>query len=154
MTVAVRWAIPGDQDFPFVVAHVPAAVVATRILERRIAVVEFDGHPVGAVHLEYLWGTQPYIALIGVDAGARRRGAGRALLAFISSALANAGHHQLFSSSQADEPEPQAWHRHVGFTECGFLAGINPNGVGEVFFVRALTQGHNASIAIEQPDER
>jgi len=45
----------------------------------------------------------------------------------------------LFSSSQANEPEPQAWHRHVGFEECGFIAGINEGGVGEVFFRKVLT---------------
>jgi len=33
-----------------------------------------------------------------------------------------------------DEPEPQAWHRHMGFVECGIINGINENGIGEVFF--------------------
>jgi hypothetical protein len=33
------------------------------------------------------------------------------------------------------------WHRHMGFVECGFLAGVNSGGVGEVFFVKSLTPG-------------
>lgn len=154
MTVTVRWATPSDQDLPFLAAHVPAAVIAARIIERRIAVVELDRRPVGALHLEYLWGTQPYIALIRVESAAQRQGAGRALLAFISGALAQAGHQQLFSSSQANEPEPQAWHRRVGFAECGFIAGINRDGVGEVFFVKALSPDRPSSMATEQPNER
>jgi hypothetical protein len=44
----------------------------------------------------------------------------------------------LYSSSQADEPEAQAWHRRVGFEECGLIAGINRGGVGEVFFRKQL----------------
>jgi len=37
-----------------------------------------------------------------------------------------------------DEPEPQAWHRRVGFSECGVLTGINEGSVGELFFRRRL----------------
>jgi hypothetical protein len=37
-----------------------------------------------------------------------------------------------------DESAPQAWHRWMGFEECGFLAGMNEGGVGEVFFRKAL----------------
>lgn len=44
----------------------------------------------------------------------------------------------LYSSSQVDEGEPQAWHRHMGFVECGILAGVNEGGVGEVFYQKAL----------------
>ena len=40
-------------------------------------------------------------------------------------------------SSQVDEAEPQAWHRHIGFVECGILAGLNEGDVGEVFYVRS-----------------
>ena len=67
----------------------------------------------------------------------RRQGVGKALLRFIETFLREAGHEALYSSSQADEPEPQAWHRHVGFEECGFIAGIN-DGIGEVFFRKSL----------------
>ena len=40
----------------------------------------------------------------------------------------------VLSSSAADEAEPQAWHRAVGFEECGFVARLNHDEVGEVFF--------------------
>jgi L-amino acid N-acyltransferase YncA len=68
----------------------------------------------------------------------RRRGIGKALLAFVERAASDAGWDVVYSSSDADEPEPQAWHRHVGFEECGFFAGHNPGGVGEVFFRKRL----------------
>ena len=126
MTITVRWATPTDKDFPFVAEHVPDAVVAVRIANSHVAIGELDGRPVGAIQLEYLWGTRPYVALIRVDPAAQRQGVGRALLDFVSSALRAAGYEQLYSSSQADEPEPQAWHRRMGFAECGLIAGITP----------------------------
>lgn len=52
--------------------------------------------------------------------------------------MRDGGYQSLYSSSQADEPAPQAWHRAVGFAECGFLAGINPGGVGEMFCRKPL----------------
>jgi N-acetylglutamate synthase-like GNAT family acetyltransferase len=135
MTIIVRWATPNDQRLPVVSEHVPDSVVAARIAERRVAVADRDGRPVGALQLEFLWGTLPYIALIRVEESAQRQGVGRALLDFIAAALRDAGHERLYSSSQVNEPEPQAWHRHMGFTECGIIAGINAGGVGELFFV-------------------
>ena len=42
----------------------------------------------------------------------------------------------LYRSSQVDEPDPQAWHRDVGFEECGIIAGIN-KGLGESLFSQA-----------------
>jgi GNAT superfamily N-acetyltransferase len=141
MSITVRWSTPADRFLPFVAEHVPDAVVAARIAENRIAIAELHGRPVGAIQLDYLWGTKPYVSLIRVEPSVQRRGVGSALLDFVSVALRAAGHEQLYSSSQADEPEPQAWHRRMGFTECGILAGINPGGVGEVFFVRSLATG-------------
>jgi GNAT superfamily N-acetyltransferase len=139
MTVTIRWAQATDAAFPFVAEHVPPDVVASRIAASRIVIAELDGRPVGALQLEYLWGTRPYIALIRVESGAQRQGVGRALLEFVAHALRITGHQHLYSSSQLNEPEPQAWHRHMGFQECGLLAGVNPDGVGEVFFVKPLT---------------
>ena len=63
---------------------------------------------------------------------------GRTLLAHVEAELTSRGHAALYSSSQADEPEPQAWHRRMGFDECGLIAGLNPGGVGEVFFRKTL----------------
>jgi len=60
------------------------------------------------------------------------------MLRFMEDYLRENGHQQLFSSSQVDEAEPQAWHRHVGFEECGLIGGINDGGVGEVFFRKRL----------------
>ena len=144
--IVVRFARLDDLDFAYQDGYIPAKVLKPKI-EAQVAlnpdciedvvIAEWNGKRVGYVRLEYLWSIVPYISLIRVLPEDRRRGVGKALLRFIETFLREAGHEALYSSSQADEPEPQAWHRHVGFEECGFITGIN-DGIGEVFFRKSL----------------
>jgi len=134
----VRPATPADLAFTQQDGHNPPEIVLRKIEAHEVLVAEVRGQPAGYLRLEYLWSSVPYIALIFVSPEQRRQGVGRALLAHQEAHLRAQGHATLYSSSQADEPEPQAWHRHMGFEECGFIAGINGNGVGEVFFRKRL----------------
>lgn len=136
--VSVRFAAPADLEFVRQDGHLPAEVVRRKIEWQEVIVAELGGDPVGYVRLEYLWSKLPYIALIHVLPACRRRGVGRALLCFTEGFLREGGHTALYSSSQADEPEPQAWHRRVGFRECGVIAGVNEGGVGELFFRKEI----------------
>jgi L-amino acid N-acyltransferase YncA len=135
----IRFATADDSNW--CAAHdmpAPAEVMLHKIQLREIAVAENAGQRVGFLRLEYMWSRHPFIGLIWIEELHRRQGIGRALLEFIEQELRQKGHRQLLSSSQADEPDSQAWHRSVGFRECGFLAGINEGGVGEVFFAKQL----------------
>lgn len=136
--LTTRFAIPADLDLVGQDRHLPPAIVRRKIEWREIVVAELDGGLVGYLRLEYLWSRTPYVAMIHVLPERRRRGVGKALLAFTEEFLREQGHAALYSSSQVDEAEPQAWHRHVGFEECGVIAGINEGGVGEVFFRKRL----------------
>ena len=115
-------------------SHVEPAVLARKIETGEVFCALSGNQRVGYLRLEYLWSKIPYIGLILVEEQMRGRGIGRAMLEHISSALRQQGHTALYSSSQVDEPAPQAWHRSVGFCECGILNGINQGGIGEVFF--------------------
>jgi GNAT superfamily N-acetyltransferase len=118
---------------------VPAERLARLIAAGQVYVAERGGEAVGFARVEYLWSKLPFLALIWIDTPHRRAGVGRALFDAVEADARAAGHALLYSSSQADEPDAQAWHRQMGFTECGFLAGLNPGGVGEVFFRKSLT---------------
>lgn len=131
--IQVRLATPADLDFVSQDGYIPVAIIQRKIVESEVFIAESDGQSVGYARLEHLWSILPYLALIRVLPACRRRGVGTALLAFIGDVLRERGQVWLYSSSQVDEPEPQAWHRRMGFEECGLIAGIN-NGVGEVFF--------------------
>jgi ribosomal protein S18 acetylase RimI-like enzyme len=137
--IFVRFAVPEDLAWCATRDHhIPPEIIVRKIKLSEILVAEMEGESVGYLRLEYLWSVVPYIALIGVVEQHRRQGVGRAMLDFLEAHLRAVGHSVLMSSSQVNEPEPQAWHRHMGFEECGILTGINAGGVGEVFFRKAL----------------
>ena len=138
MGIAVRAAEGRDLAFVSQDGYVDLTVVERKIGQNEVFVAELDGESAGYVRIEYLWSTQPYLSLIHVLKPQRRRGVGRALLAHVEHVLRDAGQSTLFSSSQVDESEPQAWHRHMGFSECGIINGLNEGGVGEVFFRKSL----------------
>ena len=142
--VAVRAATEGDLGFVSQDGYLPARVVRRKVSDEDVFVALRDGEPVAYLRLEWLWSKLPYIELVRVLAPHRRVGVGRALLAHVEAEMSRQGHAALYSSSQADEPEPQAWHRWVGFEECGLLAGLNEGGVGEVFFRKTLTPPRRA----------
>ncbi len=142
--ILVREATTADLDFVRQDGYLSPEIVARKIEWHEVVIAECDGRQVGYVRLEYLWSLVPYIGIIRVSQDHRRRGVGRAMLGFVEATLREQGHTALYSSSQANEPEPQAWHRHMGFEECGIIAGINDGGIGEVFFRKRLNHTEHA----------
>jgi ribosomal protein S18 acetylase RimI-like enzyme len=113
--------------------------MARKVAQSEVFVAEAGGQPVGYLRLEYLWSLVPYVALIWVKPGCRKQGVGRAMIAFVEEFLRQNGHDVVYSSSQVNEPTSQAWHRRVGFEECGVINGINEGGIGELFFRKSLS---------------
>lgn len=134
----VRFATLADLDFVQQDGYIPAEVVKRKIEWQEVIVAERDGSLVGYARFEYLWSLVPYLALIHVLPEHRHQGVGKEILRFLEESLRDRGHDALYSSSQVNEPEPQEWHRHMGFEECGIINGINAGGVGEVFYRKRL----------------
>lgn len=124
--------------------QVPVPVLRYKLQMQEILLAEDGTQPVGYLRLDYLWGHVPLIGLITVQKGRRGGGIGRAMLAALEEALRSQGRPCLYSSSQLNEPEPQRWHRRMGFEECGIITGVNVGGVGEVFFRKQLQSGAQA----------
>ncbi len=136
----VRFAGPEDLEWCVVEdSHVTEKVIRNKIVNNEIIVVELDGLLIGYIRLEFLWSTTPYIGLIFVINEHRNAGIGRKMIDYLEDHLRAHGHDKLMSSSQANEPEPQAWHRAVGFEECGIISGLNEGGIGEIFFRKKLS---------------
>jgi N-acetylglutamate synthase-like GNAT family acetyltransferase len=134
----IRFALPADLEFLEENSNISNGVLSRKIeWQEMIVAMRSGGELIGFIQLEYLWSKVPYIALIKVLPEYRRQGTAMRLLEFAGEFLSANGHKELYSSSQADEPEPQAWHRQAGFEECGIIAGIN-KGIGEVFFRKRL----------------
>lgn len=140
MDLIIRVAGPADIDSCLAFDHLRDRELLLLEAERGRLILAFtNGRPVGYLRLEHLWHRVPYIGLLIVVPDLRGKGVGSALLAWLEDALRRQGQFALYSSSQADEPRAQAWHRSRGFVECGFLGGCNRGGVGEVFFRKELT---------------
>ncbi len=127
----LSWCAGVDRD-------IGRGTVRRKIGLSEIVLAEVRSKRIGYLRLEYLWSKIPYIGLIRVREDSRRQGVGQAIIDFLNKYLSGKGYRVLMSSSQVNEPSAQAWHRAVGFEECGIIAGINENGIGEVFFRRPL----------------
>ena len=134
-----RFATAADASAVTPHTYVSEAVVRRKTELNEFVVAVSNNELLGFLQLEYLWSKVPYIALIRVFAEHRRMGLGKGMLGFLEDFLRDGGHARLYSSSQADEPEPQEWHRHVGFEECGSIRGIN-DGIDEIFFCKEFSK--------------
>jgi GNAT superfamily N-acetyltransferase len=136
----VRFAGPDDLEWCVVEDdYVTEQVIRHKIVNNEIILAELDGQPIGYVRIEYLWSNIPYIGVIFVLDEYRREGIGLMLLKFLIEHLKSLGYDELYSSSQVNEPEAQAWHRGNGFIECGIINGLNEGEIGEVFFRKKLS---------------
>ena len=112
--------------------------VAEKIRRGEFFVAVDDASIIGFARLGFLWSEFPFLELIVViDETKRRRGVGTALLDYLSERFHGASPF-LYSSCNAGEAEPQAWHRHRGFEDCGYLYQINSPQEGEIFFRKAI----------------
>ena len=103
-----------------------------------VYVAEEDDDIIGYARLEFIWLEIPYLALITLEDEFQGQGIGTAMVHRISEDLVTQGHTSLYTSSVVMEPRPQSFHRKCGFKECGIIAGMNPKGIGEIFFVKKL----------------
>ena len=132
--IKIRFAEEDDLKFVQQDRYISEDIILRKIRNKEVIVVEKEEKPVGYLRIEYLWSKLPYLALIYVNKPFRQQGIGKSMLNFLTSWLNEQGYNVLYSSSQANEPSPQNWHRHMGFEECGTLEGINEDGSGEIFF--------------------
>jgi ribosomal protein S18 acetylase RimI-like enzyme len=137
-SITVRYACESDLPPLSERLHLEPLALDYVLRSNQLVVAERDGAVAGFLLLQYLWYVVPYISLIWVLPGQRGSGIGKSLLEFVESHLAAQGHTALYSSSQADEPQPQAWHRRMGFEDCGIIVGVNAGSVGELFFRKSL----------------
>ena len=138
MKVAVRLAVPDDLAFIMRKCHFSKEEVLRKIGEDQIFILTVENQPAGYLSIGYLWSTIPYIDMLWISEAYQKKGFSRNLLGFVEGYLKERGYTILYSSSTADEAEPQAWHRHIGFIECGVINGINEGGIGEIFFRKLL----------------
>ena len=137
--ITVRFATETDLNwFVKINKYSPAEALARKIRDREVLVASIGGKPVGALAFGYLWETKPFISQIFVIRSRRGQGVGKTLLRYFERFLRKAGCSFYLSSTMPTNPGGQRFHLGMKFQECGYLAGINEDGVGEIFYRKDL----------------
>ncbi len=136
--VTVRRARTADLSYVHRDPAIAAEVMRRMIREGDMFVASVGRQRAGFARVEFLWGKTPLLTSLWVEPEFRRRGVASALFGAVGQELGRRGYRELFSSTMPDNPEGKAWHRALGFERCGFIARINPGGVGEIFYKRRL----------------
>jgi ribosomal protein S18 acetylase RimI-like enzyme len=135
MNLNIRFGSFSDLEYSTLMdKYVNEKLLKWKLENKEVILAEYNNDLVGYLRVEYLWSKVPYIGLIIVRKSYRKLGIGRSMLSFLEEYLKDMGLNKLYSSSQVNEAEPQAWHRRMGFEESGIINGINEEGIGEVFF--------------------
>ena len=135
MSTTVRLAEPNDIEALQTLDPWPKEPTwQQKIVGGEVIVLEVDGNVVGLARYSVLWTTVPFLGLLEITAAHRGKGYSRLLLEHIKDHLRAQGYVALLSSSQTDEPEPQRWHLHMGFTANGLIENIADEGVGELVY--------------------
>ncbi len=99
-----------------------------------VIVLEIDENLAGLLHYSVLWTTVPFIGLIYIKPEFQKHGFSRQMLEFLKKHLKKKGYVALLSSSQTNEPVPQAWHVHMGFSTNGIIENIDDDNIGELVY--------------------
>ena len=128
------WLILNDSN-----VYISATLVREELIRNEYIVARLGDTPVGYVRMSYFWSFIPYIDIIAVEDDYQRQGIGRAMLSFVEAHAREKGLRLILSSSQADEPGAQAWHRKVGFQDAGALIDLAPlQRVPEILFAKRI----------------
>ena len=129
-----EWLVRNDSN-----RHISPRLVSQKIAAQEYIVARFRGDLAGYIRLSSFWSFIPMLDIIAVEEALRRQGIGRALLGFLEKHARATGQEIILSSSQADEPEPQAWHRAMGFKDAGAIVDLAPlQDVPEIMFVKRV----------------
>ena len=144
--LSINLATKQDESFLRENAQLSGELFNRKLKYNEILVAKVDIQPVGFLIFDYLWYHIPFIAFIWVDDKYRKNGIGRALLYHLEKFLLKGENYVLFSSSEENAKEAQAWHKQMGFKKCGLISEINYGDNGEVFFRKSLKR-NSQSIA-------
>jgi GNAT superfamily N-acetyltransferase len=119
--------------------HIPKVMIERKLQVHEYLIAKLSEEPVGCLRFGLFWSMFPFIEVIWVEDRFHRRGIGRSLVRFLEDHARSQGQKIIMSSSQADEPDAQAFHRSIGFRDAGALIDLRPlQRVPEVFFIKNI----------------
>ena len=115
--------------------HVRPEVLRSKIQQREVIVIQDDGRPVGWLRYGYFWDEFPFMSMLMLEEGYRRKGLGRKLVEFWEKEMSDQGHDSVMTSSLANE-QAQHFYRTLGYVDCGAL--LLPGEALEIFFRKVI----------------
>lgn len=137
---SMRYAAASDRDFWFTLdAHLPAAQYDEKACRHESYILLSDGQPVGVLRYNLFWDSVPFLTMIYLAEGARRKGLGREAMLGWERDMGRQGFDLLMTSTQADEAA-QHFYRSLGYKDCGCLVMDIPGYEQplEVFFAKKI----------------
>jgi GNAT superfamily N-acetyltransferase len=89
-----------------------------KVSRREVLIAQMGGSPVGWLRFNYFWDAIPFMNMLFVLASHRGRGIGTQLVSFWEAEMLGLGHHQVLTSTQADETA-QNFYRQLGYVDVG-----------------------------------
>lgn len=115
--------------------HIGAEELRASVLRGRILLAEQDGQTIGWMRWSLFWDEIPFMNMLYLLEGCRRRGEGRALVSRWEEDMCRQGHRRVMTSSQANE-EGQHFYRRLGYQDAGAL--LLPGEPLEIIFIKEL----------------
>lgn len=108
--------------------------------DQELIIASKSKYPIGYLRWEKLWGKIPYMSVINVVDKFQGIGIGTQMLHYLEGFIKTTSP-VLLTSAEHIAPKAFAWHKRNGFKECGYIDGLNPNGVREIFLIKMLKNG-------------
>lgn len=117
--------------------HISTAELENSIRLKRVLVL-YDGEKfAGWLRFNLFWDNTPFLNMLYISEGERRKGSGSALMNFWEAEMKKAGFNMVLTSTLSDEAA-QFFYRKIGYSDCGAL--FLPKESAEIIFYKELTQ--------------
>lgn len=113
----------------------PEAFMHEQVKLERVLVAEKDGTVVGYALWQFMWGNNPFFALLKVLPEFQKNGIGTQLLTAGEAAIKKAGFNSYLSSTELSNEPGQTWHDKNNFTPIGRLGMLHGE---ELFYKKDL----------------
>jgi GNAT superfamily N-acetyltransferase len=140
--IRIRYA--DESDLPYLLQRdklVTEEILKKKILYRQVIVGLQGGEYVGCIRFGLAWDMFPFLNLIIVEEGARRKGIGRELMEFWEQEMKAGGYTLIMTSTDVDG-EAQHFYRKLGYRDSGgilFPRELFPNSAMELVFIKVAT---------------
>ncbi len=115
--------------------HISESELRNSIRAGRVLVMYQGDSFTGWLRFGLFWDNIPFMNMLYILAGHRKKGNGTELVAFWEKEMAKENYSQVLTSTQSNE-QAQFFYRKIGYTDCGVL--LLPKEPLEIFLIKQL----------------